>query len=40
MDINLIALVPFYTVTVTATVVGCGYLLMYFVDVARRQLEK
>lgn len=40
MDINLIALAPFYTVTVTATVVGCGYLLMYFIDAARKQIEK
>ena len=33
-------LAPFYVMAVASTVVGVGYLLMYFVDVARRQLNQ
>lgn len=40
VDWTMVALAPFYAVAVTVTAISCGYVLLYFIDVARKQLEK
>lgn len=38
--LTMVLLAPFYAFAVTATGVTIAYLLLYFVDVARRQLNQ